>query len=99
MIKSGNASAFATFELPQHRVQTRMLLTGAADDKADLHTWAEGIMRSGKGFTEAALGLLGTAFGMLVHQVANHCFERGGLMATLWNMYTALMGSRRGDEV
>ena len=36
---------------------------------------------------------------MLVHQVANHCFERGGLMATLWNMYTALMGSKRGDEV
>ena len=37
------------------------------------------------------LGLLGVGMGLLVHQVAMHCFERGALMAALWNMHTALM--------
>ena len=74
---------------------------GTADGSADLVAWAAGVMQAGKGLTSTVLGLLGTAFGMLVHQVAMHCFERGGLMATVWNIYTALMGAKQGsgDEV
>lgn len=75
--------------------------SGTADVGADLVAWAAGVVQSGKGLTSTVLGLLGTAFGMLVHQVAMHCFERGGLMVTVWNMFTALMGAKQGssDEV
>ena len=53
--------------------------------------WADEIVRDHIDKARMVLGLLGTAFGVLVHQVAMHCFERGALMAGLWNMYTALM--------
>ena len=53
--------------------------------------WADNILRDHPDKAKMVLGLLGTAFGVLVHQVAMHCFERGALMAGVWNMYTALM--------
>ena len=56
-----------------------------------LSGWAQGIIRDYPGKGKTVLGLLGSAFGVLVHQVAMHCFERGALMAGVWNMYTALM--------
>lgn len=67
--------------------------TGAAEGGADLSAWARGLVQSGKDHTQQVLGLLGTAFSMLVHQVAMHCFERAGFMASLWNMLTALLGA------
>ena len=56
-----------------------------------LALWAEGIIRSHPDQGKGVLGVLGGGYGLLVHQVAMHCFERGALMAGIWNMYTALM--------
>ena len=56
-----------------------------------LSCWAEEIIRDHPDKSKRVIGLLGNAFGVLVHQVAMHCFERGALMASVWNMYTALM--------
>ena len=56
-----------------------------------LELWAEEIIRGHPDQGKRALGVLGGGFGLLVHQVAMHCFERGALMAGIWNMYTALM--------
>ena len=56
-----------------------------------LEVWAEEIIRGHPDQSKRALGVLGAGYGLLVHQVAMHCFERGALMAGIWNMYTALM--------
>ena len=56
-----------------------------------LELWAEEMMRGHPDQGKRALGVLGGGYGLLVHQVAMHCFERGALMAGVWNMYTALM--------
>lgn len=56
-----------------------------------LGTWAEEVVRDHPDQGRRALGVLGAGYGLLVHQVAMHCFERGALMAGVWNMYTALM--------
>ena len=56
-----------------------------------LRFWAEDITRNHPDKGKRVLGLLGVGLGLLVHQVAMHCFERGALMAALWNMHTALM--------
>ncbi|DBA77116.1 TPA: hypothetical protein ACH3X1_009695 [Trebouxia sp. C0004] len=53
--------------------------------------WADDIIRHHPGRAGSVLSLLGTAFGVLVHQVSMHCFERGAVMAGLWNLFTALM--------
>ncbi len=53
--------------------------------------WADEIIRHHPDRARSVLGLLGTAFGVLVHQVSMHCFERGAMMAGLWNLFTALM--------
>jgi len=53
--------------------------------------WADEIIRHHPDRARSLLGLLGTAFGVLVHQVSMHCFERGAMMAGLWNLFTALM--------
>lgn len=60
-------------------------------DTLGLRSWAEGISRSHPDRGKRALGLLGVGLGLLVHQVSMHCFERGALLAALWNMHTALM--------
>lgn len=70
------------------------MLPGAVADFGDWSSWAQGIVKPPQAFTGLVLGLLGTVFGMLVHQVATHCLERGGLMASLWNMYTAVMDAK-----
>lgn len=56
-----------------------------------LGSWAEEIVGDHPDQGRKALGVLGGGYGLLVHQVAMHCFERGALMAGVWNMYTALM--------
>lgn len=56
-----------------------------------LGSWAEEIVRDHPEQGRRALGVVGGGYGLLVHQVAMHCFERGALMAGVWNMYTALM--------
>ena len=53
--------------------------------------WAEEIVKSHPDQGKRVLGVLGGGYGLLVHQVAMHCFERGALMAGIWNIYTALM--------
>ena len=56
-----------------------------------LSFWADEIIRHHPDRARSVLGLLGTAFGVLVHQVSMHCFERGAMMAGVWNLFTALM--------
>ena len=56
-----------------------------------LEFWAEEITRGHPDKGKRTLGVLGGGFGLLVHQVAMHCFERGALMAGVSNLYTALM--------
>ena len=53
--------------------------------------WADEIIRHHPDRARPVLSLLGTAFGVMVHQVSMHCFERGAMMAGLWNLFTALM--------
>jgi len=53
--------------------------------------WADEIIRHHPDRARSVLSLLGTAFGVLVHQVSMHCFERGAMMTGLWNLFTALM--------
>ncbi|DBA80115.1 TPA: hypothetical protein ACH3X2_007598 [Trebouxia sp. C0005] len=53
--------------------------------------WADEIIRHHPDRARSVMSLLGTAFGVLVHQVSMHCFERGAMMAGLWNLFTALM--------
>ena len=56
-----------------------------------LDSWAEDMIKGHPDQSKRALGMLGGGYGLLVHQVAMHCFERGALMAGIWNTYTALM--------
>ena len=56
-----------------------------------LSFWADEIIRHHPDRARSVLGVLGTAFGVLVHQVSIHCFERGAMMAGLWDLFTALM--------
>lgn len=60
-------------------------------DSLGLRFWAEDIIRNRPDQGKRVLGLLGVGLGLLVHQVAMHCFERGALMAAVWNVHTALM--------
>ena len=62
-----------------------------ASESLGLASWAGQIIKEHAEQGRTVLGLLGNAFAVLVHQVAMHCFERGSLMASVWNMYTALM--------
>lgn len=62
-----------------------------AAESLGLPMWAHDLIHYHADKAGPVLSLLGTAFGVLVHQVAMHCFERGTLMAGLWNMFTALM--------
>ncbi len=56
-----------------------------------LPSWADQIIRDHPDKARSVLSLLSAGFGVVVHQVAMHCFERGALMASLWNTYTAVM--------
>ena len=66
-------------------------LLSEAHQACELPAWAEGITKDYPEKGTRAVGLLGSAFAVLVHQVAMQCFERGALLAGVWNMFTALM--------
>ena len=77
--------------LLQQSVPGQQGLMPEGSDVEQLQSWATEIIQDHPGRAKAMLGVLATAYGVLVHQVAMHCYERGALMAGLWNMYTTLM--------
>ena len=62
-----------------------------------MRSWASELVQDYHSKAQTVLTLLGTAYGVLVHQVAMHCYERGALMARLWNMLTALMDAENAS--